>query len=500
MQSHLADNSQFLPFFAQTMPKFLWNGADPHLLPLPPFPPSTPFQLPYHMPPQIFNPTPPFFSMLAAQERMGSNPNRVEPGTFQSSLLAEMCEERKCSVPCIPVTPPLTPMICLTPTVVEKASNPAPVAKSSGGSPAASGTNTPPISARMSGRNRRPPAFIEGESTCPICGSLLRASELVDHYQKELNAITGEKSQTLMTTGTRKKEMRMSSRISEKKAHHLDESRKNTLSRVRQNRKSRVLKTAGKTGKRSATPSSTTTVPSESTMEDAAGTSQQSETLQIRDNSQLSTACPVCNKMLYCDAEEMAEHVEKCLAKQSPNDSNQNGSGSDEEYESYTWCGQTRVRATSFLDSNELAASGFDSIGKEEEETAVVVDDDVNEQEFGEAQYSEAHIIPCASEEPAEAIAQYALRNAVISLSTESTHTKPIEGQQSKWTGGTSTDDGDLPLRCLICMDKYSKPLVSVQCWHVHCEECWLRTLGAKKLCPQCNMITSPSDLRRIYL
>ena len=23
---------------------------------------------------------------------------------------------------------------------------------------------------------------------------------------------------------------------------------------------------------------------------------------------------------------------------------------------------------------------------------------------------------------------------------------------------------------------------------------------GAKKLCPQCNMITSPNDLRRIYL
>ena len=66
--------------------------------------------------------------------------------------------------------------------------------------------------------------------------------------------------------------------------------------------------------------------------------------------------------------------------------------------------------------------------------------------------------------------------------------------------GNSPTHESDTPLRCLICMDKYSKPLVSVQCWHVHCEECWLRTLGAKKLCPQCNMITSPSDLRRIFL
>ncbi len=89
--------------------------------------------------------------------------------------------------------------------------------------------------------------------------------------------------------------------------------------------------------------------------------------------------------------------------------------------------------------------------------------------------------------------------------------------------------------------DSYTVPLTSIQCWHVHCEECWLRTLvrwtfiilhltkdvqhnhvtstsepcmllsvvlidklsfsqGAKKLCPQCNTITSPGDLRRVYL
>lgn len=54
--------------------------------------------------------------------------------------------------------------------------------------------------------------------------------------------------------------------------------------------------------------------------------------------------------------------------------------------------------------------------------------------------------------------------------------------------------------KCLICMDEFQVPVVSICCWHVHCEECWLRTLGARKLCPQCNMITSPTDLRRIYM
>ena len=54
--------------------------------------------------------------------------------------------------------------------------------------------------------------------------------------------------------------------------------------------------------------------------------------------------------------------------------------------------------------------------------------------------------------------------------------------------------------RCLICVDAYQKPLVSTACWHVHCEECWLRVLGVKKLCPQCNTITSPAHLRKIYV
>ena len=53
---------------------------------------------------------------------------------------------------------------------------------------------------------------------------------------------------------------------------------------------------------------------------------------------------------------------------------------------------------------------------------------------------------------------------------------------------------------CNICLTVYVKPVVSTVCWHVHCELCWLRALGAKKLCPQCKMIVQPKDLRKIYL
>lgn len=59
--------------------------------------------------------------------------------------------------------------------------------------------------------------------------------------------------------------------------------------------------------------------------------------------------------------------------------------------------------------------------------------------------------------------------------------------------------EGDV-CKCLICMDRYRTPVISTICWHVYCEECWLRTLGAKKLCPQCNAITTPNDLRKIYI
>lgn len=52
----------------------------------------------------------------------------------------------------------------------------------------------------------------------------------------------------------------------------------------------------------------------------------------------------------------------------------------------------------------------------------------------------------------------------------------------------------------LHVQDSYRKPLVSVKCWHVYCERCWLQALASKKVCPKCKDITSPSDLRKIFL
>lgn len=58
----------------------------------------------------------------------------------------------------------------------------------------------------------------------------------------------------------------------------------------------------------------------------------------------------------------------------------------------------------------------------------------------------------------------------------------------------------DNKTHCLICIDAYQKPVVSTACWHVHCESCWLHALAIRRVCPQCQRITCPSDLHRIYL
>lgn len=52
----------------------------------------------------------------------------------------------------------------------------------------------------------------------------------------------------------------------------------------------------------------------------------------------------------------------------------------------------------------------------------------------------------------------------------------------------------------LSLQDVYSSPVVSVLCWHVFCQQCWLKALSTQKLCPTCKTITCPGDLRRIFL
>ncbi|XP_028749034.1 E3 ubiquitin-protein ligase RNF220 isoform X1 [Peromyscus maniculatus bairdii] len=369
---------------------------------------------------------------------------------------------------------------------------------------------------------------------CPICQVLLRPSELQEHMEQELEQLaqlpTSKNSllKDAMAPGT-PKSLLLSASIKREgdsptasphssttdDLHHSD--RYQTFLRVRANRQTRLNARIGKMKRRK------------------------------QDEGQV---CPLCNRPLAGSEQEMSRHVEHCLSKRegscvAEEDAVDMEHENSNRFEEYEWCGQKRIRATTLLEGG-FRGSGFVMCsGRENPDSDADLDVDGDDTlEYGKPQYTEADVIPCTGEEPGEAKEREALRGAVLNGGPPSTRITP---EFSKWASDEmpSTSNGESSkqeamqktcknsdiekitedsavttfealkarvrelerqlsrgdrYKCLICMDSYSMPLTSIQCWHVHCEECWLRTLGAKKLCPQCNTITAPGDLRRIYL
>lgn len=259
--------------------------------------------------------------------------------------------------------------------------------------------------------------------------------------------------------------------------------------------------------------------------------------------------CPICNEKLTGTVQELNEHADLCLKRkeQITEDDHVDVEGDDsgEQYEEYTWMGETRIRATTMLEGG-FAASGFQLSSRRlsvDEDLDLNVDGDDTEL-YGRPQYSEVDVVPCSADEPEEDRQRQALRGAILgrtvgplaetsckretvsepSYETDASNSHSYNQSPEAENTSLNFDPRDMNSssqsiisalkyrlkekeekyeekhKCLICMESYKVPLTSVQCWHVHCEQCWLKTLGAKKLCPQCNMITSPSDLRRIFL
>ncbi|XP_040910648.1 E3 ubiquitin-protein ligase RNF220a isoform X4 [Toxotes jaculatrix] len=358
---------------------------------------------------------------------------------------------------------------------------------------------------------------------CPICQVLLRPGELQEHMETEIERLATiclssknpspkdgaatpgtPKSMLLSVHIKREGESPVVSPLSSEDAHHSD--RYQTFLRVRANRQTRLNARIGKMKRRK---------PEEGGQREGA----------LGDD----------------DSADM---------------DGENGRG----FEEYEWAGQKRIRATALLEGG-FRGTGFATCNIKESAADSDADLDVDGDdtlEYGKAQYTEADIIPCsgAGEDQGEAREREALRGAVLNGGMPSNRITP---EFSKWAsdempstsnGESSKTDPSTPssssssscaprtcknseiekvteeestattmealkarirelerqilrgdrYKCLICMDSYTMPLTSIQCWHVHCEECWLRTLGNKKLCPQCNTITSPGDLRRVYL
>lgn len=230
-----------------------------------------------------------------------------------------------------------------------------------------------------------------------------------------------------------------------------------------------------------------------------------------------------------------------------------------EIYEEYEWAGQTRIRASSLLAGGYAAtglgtnisstSSNFTNINHNTSDTAS--DDELNvdgddTQIFGQPQYTVRDIIMPLTVDDDQKTSSYLrdlvngndssttfnqqqTNNNTNSNSNVSQTQEQEESDMNSFPGTTttatiiSTNNYDMSSqqhiieslkskiieyekylknkpKCLICMDDFKTPVCSICCWHVHCEECWLKTLGSRKVCPQCNMITSPNDLRRIFM
>lgn len=259
--------------------------------------------------------------------------------------------------------------------------------------------------------------------------------------------------------------------------------------------------------------------------------------MKTRKRKTEDNVCPVCNKSV---SEEITTHVEACLRKSETNGSGSNGRINDsddddasidvegESYEVYEWAGQTRIRTTTMVhQSGAFPSTAVRVTNAEDTDDELNVDGDET-QIYGPPQYSERDVVyPVAEQRCKDSYLRgLVMANEPITVkrpeidnpgegpSWVSTSTHSVSANNDQPNGESADQivaslkskireyEGFIKNRpkCLICMDDFKKPVVSICCWHVYCEECWLHTLGAKKLCPQCSMITSPTDLRRIYL
>ncbi|CAO3587256.1 unnamed protein product [Absidia cylindrospora] len=270
----------------------------------------------------------------------------------------------------------------------------------------------------------------------------------------------------------------------------------------------------------------------------------------LNDNQgQGEQTCFICNQQLYGDSDAINLHIDRCLmnindapvttsSSSSTNNVSNSQNGTGNEWDEYEWAGQIRVRATSMMEGG-YGDAGFATAKKEDDvdEDLDIEDDDV---EYGHSQYNERDIMINSDDDNEDSSAlremvsgggstrvtqdsdddenddspQYQFEETVSDAGWNKhlmEHSNKSHDISPSTTGNLVMDSlksriHELELasrsvpRCLICLEAYKTPLTSIVCWHVHCEKCWLQTLGSKKLCPQCQKITTPADLRRIYL
>ncbi|KAJ2074371.1 hypothetical protein GGH13_001367 [Coemansia sp. S155-1] len=224
--------------------------------------------------------------------------------------------------------------------------------------------------------------------------------------------------------------------------------------------------------------------------------------------------CFICSNTIDGDMDAVNAHIDNCLSTGTP--------AVHEPMVEYEWGGQRRVRATAMVEGGLVAAGiGHSSSMSLHNDDDIDVDAE-DETNFGVAQYSDSNLLFTSSsadnrkgsrrdDRQTQELANPQFEEFAPALEDEP-EPSPVAGLQQA-AGGSQLIIDALKARireqdrllqsvqkCLICLEPYEKPCTSINCWHVYCETCWLHTLGTKKLCPQCQQITQPTDLRRVYL
>ncbi|XP_065340092.1 E3 ubiquitin-protein ligase RNF220-like isoform X1 [Cloeon dipterum] len=322
---------------------------------------------------------------------------------------------------------------------------------------------------------------------CPICGVTIRAGEFETHYMQEVERLMKMSlaSKGAGPSNTQSPDFGPGSSESTVTGGTTAESRWETYQRVKNNRQNRLR-------------------------------SKHRSAKHHRRSDEV--VCPVCNEAIHTipggnTVEQLNAHVEQCLLqkvkpRQTANndvdaDIDVEGDEDNGSFEEYEWAGQKRVRASSLLAGGYVGAGMQAGQSAEDEEGDLVVDGD-DTVIYGPPQYNDNDVRMAAEgkreSSPGNKVEVKPEPSENLDDNKEAQNNPQIEALKMKIKQLESTASEENKLKCLICMDRYRKPVISINCWHVHCEDCWLQTLGAKKLCPQCNIITSSSDLRRIYL
>ncbi|KAI8882084.1 hypothetical protein K501DRAFT_252054 [Backusella circina FSU 941] len=339
---------------------------------------------------------------------------------------------------------------------------------------------------------------------CPICEHRIEPIYWTEHYQYELTRLAELDSEAYTDPLDKNKGKRGAAVVARRQLENKKKKHSSvyeeTLERIQKNRNKRsdMLKCIDR-------PEEFEAVPEQQ--------QQQASDAQV---------CFICNQTLYGDLDIINLHIDNCLAN-PPTASSEHtiedpSPSPASSWEQYEWAGEVRVRATAMMEGG-YGGAGFATTNKEEaeEDEDLDVEEDDDDQ-FGTIQYSERDIVVSTEDEEA-----YALREMVSGGSVRPVQSQEFEEtvvmdderthhQQQHLSNGQLVIDSlksrihqlehatRCTPRCLICLEPYKTPLTSIICWHVHCEQCWLQTLGSKKLCPQCQKITRPSDLRRVYL